>query len=428
MGSVSVSVAAMRAPSPLLCLALALPTRLCSASYKEKCKINPDSQDWPEWPPIVTNEVGDLLLPVGEDKDREIDIDIDQLVLISCARNGEFVDGVLGHIDGLTTVYAKCLGDTSFEITNDDTDDVLEMGFKELGCEAQPLDSNEIIGTCGPKNEGSEIVIGFDILAAQEGTETAVLTVCYDTSTSVNIWSRHSLWDEINAKDHGNDSPFFNPDDYFDFDVNHFYTMATQKETIAGIVRSDDLADKYVGDFDSGLFLARGHLAPNADFIFYSWMDATYHFVNVAPQWNIFNSGNWMYFENGCRDFAITRQLDLVVYTGTHGVCQLEDVDGEMVDIFLYDGDRLPVPRYYWKILFDPQAGAGVAVIGVNNPHLTTLPPDYIICPALTDHPVLENIYHPEDIKKGYMWACRVEDLAAAVDNVPQLPDMELLL
>ena len=53
---------------------------------------------------------------------------------------------MLGHIDGLTTVYAKCLGDTSFEITNDDTDDVLEMGFKELGCEAQPLNSNEIIG------------------------------------------------------------------------------------------------------------------------------------------------------------------------------------------------------------------------------------------------------------------------------------------
>ena len=54
-------------------------------------------------------------------------------------------------------------------------------------------------------------------------------------------------------------------------------------------------------------------------------------------------------------------------------MCQLEDVDGEMVDIFLYDGDRLPVPRYYWKILFDPLAGAGVAVIGVNNPHLTVI-------------------------------------------------------
>ena len=34
--------------------------------------------------------------------------------------------------------------------------------------------------------------------------------------------------------------------------------------------------------------------------------------------------GNWMYFENGLRDFVTERKIDLVVYTGTHGVCQLE--------------------------------------------------------------------------------------------------------
>ncbi len=53
-----------------------------------------------------------------------------------------------------------------------------------------------------------------------------------------------------------------------------------------------------------------------------------------------------MYFEIGVRDFAVARSLDLVVYTGTHEVCQLEDIAGNMVDIYLYDQDRLPVPRY----------------------------------------------------------------------------------
>merc|ERR1712142_428712 len=415
--SVSISLLAL-AISPLL-----------AGSFEEdatKCKINPDSSDWPEWPPIVTDEVGDLILPVGERDDREIDIAKDQIVLISCGKGGEYAAGVLGHEDG--PLYARCIQGTTFEISSDYTDQVYEMKFKELGCEALPLDSNEVVGTCGPNDEGTEIIIGFDILPMEEGIETTLLSVCYDTKTSVNIWSRNTIWDEVNAQDHGNDSPFFNPDDYFDYDVNHFYTMAQQKETIAGIVRSDELADKYIGDFDSGLFLARGHLAPNADFIFYSWMDASYHFVNVAPQWNIFNSGNWMYFEIGCRDFAVARSLDLVVYTGTHGVCQLEDVDGEMVDIFLYEGDRLPIPKYYWKILHDPLAGAGVAVIGVNNPHLMVIPPDYLICPPLTDHPILENVYHPDNIQKVYMWACRVEDLAAAVSNVPQLPPMDLLI
>ena len=62
-----------------------------------------------------------------------------------------------------------------------------------------------------------------------------------------------------------------------------------QRKTIAELVGSEELAAQYVQDFDSDIYLARGHLAPNADFIFYSWMDSTYHFVNVAPQWQAFN-------------------------------------------------------------------------------------------------------------------------------------------
>ena len=80
-----------------------------------------------------------------------------------------------------------------------------------------------------------------------------------------------------------------------------------------------------------------------------------------------------MYFEIGVRDFAVARALDLVVYTGTHGVAQLEDVAGDLVDIFLYTAAtpaRLPVPRFYWKVLYDPVSDAGVAVVGVNNIHL----------------------------------------------------------
>jgi len=261
-----------------------------------------------------------------------------------------------------------------------------------------------------------------------EGVETVTISVCFDTITSTNIWSRHSLWDEISARDHGNDSPFFNPDDFFDFDVNHFYTMNQQRETIGEIVRNQSLGDQYVQDFDSEKYLARGHLAPNADFIFYSWMDSTYHFVNVAPQWQAFNGGNWMYFENGLRDFVTERKIDLVVYTGTHGVCQLEDTDGVMVDIFLYLPDRLPVPKFYWKIVFDPDQGAGVAVIGVNNIHLKSLPSDYILCPPIPDHPILENVFYPDNLSRGVIWACRVEDLATAVPNVPELPPMELLM
>jgi len=391
-----------------------------------ECLINPDSEgSWPEWPPIITDFVGDFILPTGTDNDRSISIPTDQVVYLSCGSEGEF-DHSYEWKDG--PVYARCMGNDNFDVWTDGNQDAVSLGFGDLGCRAQPVDSLETGKSCGPYNQGTIINIGFDTNSNVEGVETVTITVCFDTITSTNIWSRHSLWDEISARDHGNDSPFFNPDDFFDYDVNHFYTMNQQRETIGEIVRNQSLADEYVQDFESEIYLARGHLAPNADFIFYSWMDSTYHFVNVAPQWQAFNGGNWMYFENGLRDFVEERKMDLVVYTGTHGVCQLEDTDGNMVDIFLYLPDRLPVPKFYWKIVFDPVKNAGVAVIGVNNIHLKSLPSDYILCPPISDHPILDNVYHPENLSRGFMWACRVEDLAAAVPNVPDLPQMDLLM
>ena len=78
--------------------------------------------------------------------------------------------------------------------------DPISLGFAELGCEAQPLDSNLVVGLCGPEDRGSEIRLGFDTRPGEAGVDSVTLTVCYDLETSVNIWSRHSLWDEIEAR------------------------------------------------------------------------------------------------------------------------------------------------------------------------------------------------------------------------------------
>ena len=52
------------------------------------------------------------------------------------------------------------------------------------------------------------------------------------------------------------------------------------------------------------------------------------------------------------------------VWTGTHGVLQLEDDDGQMVDIYLDDegNQKVPVPRYL-------SLNLEIAIVGVNNPH-----------------------------------------------------------
>ena len=53
------------------------------------------------------------------------------------------------------------------------------------------------------------------------------------------------------------------------------------------------------------IFLAKGHLAPDAGFVYRTEADATYFFINVAPQFQSFNNGHWKALEIATREIAI---------------------------------------------------------------------------------------------------------------------------
>ena len=52
-------------------------------------------------------------------------------------------------------------------------------------------------------------------------------------------------------------------------------------------------------------FLVKGHLAPDAAFVYQEEADATYFFINVAPQFQAFNNGNWKALEIAIRKLAM---------------------------------------------------------------------------------------------------------------------------
>ena len=118
-----------------------------------------------------------------------------------------------------------------------------------------------ISGACGPNNEGTIIDIGFDTQAGFED----VIRLCFDSAQSRSIYAFHTLYKEIIARDSGNDRPSFDPDDRYPFDVNKMYTQVQQDSTIMDLTGID-----YV-DTSNSFFLSRGHLSPNADFVYYSW-------------------------------------------------------------------------------------------------------------------------------------------------------------
>lgn len=128
--------------------------------------------------------------------------------------------------------------------------------------------------------------------------------------------------------------------------------------------------------------------------------------------------------ETAIRQIAMSRDIDLIVYTGTFGAMKLIDANGTERPLYLArdqnNNELLPVPMYFWKLIRDPMSGTATAVIGINNPHLDRVTPGHIICPNVCDRiPWIK--WKLNDISKGYMFCCTAQELHKAVPFTPDL-------
>lgn len=145
------------------------------------------------------------------------------------------------------------------------------------------------------------------------------------------------------------------------------YTRATQRVTFTNLLGSAALAEKYIS-LTNDYFLSKGHLVAKADFFYGAQQHATFFYTNAAPQWQTVNGANWNSLENDARSFAGRIGTDLTVYTGTHGIATLPNVNNQEVNLFL-SGSSMPVPRMFWKVLYNPNTQAGIAFVSLNNPY-----------------------------------------------------------
>ncbi|KAF9412967.1 hypothetical protein HW555_008664 [Spodoptera exigua] len=204
--------------------------------------------------------------------------------------------------------------------------------------------------------------------------------------------------------------------------VDNMYKVATQKETIAELV-GNDLANKYITNRQ---YLARGHLAAKTDFIYASGQRASFYFINVAPQWQPFNAGNWNSVEQYLRARIGQAGYNTVVYTGTFGVSQLRDENDRPVDVYLYtdanNNPQIPVPLYYYKVVYDAGRRLGTAFVSINNPYYTES--EVRALTFCTDHCRNNSAFswlkwQPDRIDMGYSFCCTVDDFRRTVPHLP---------
>lgn len=219
------------------------------------------------------------------------------------------------------------------------------------------------------------------------------------------------------------DRPFFiSNGTYGSIPVEQLFSPPSQKSAVAQLVGTN--IDTYV---TKSQFLARGHLAAKTDFVFAFGERATFHYVNCAPQWSGFNGGNWNTLEVDLRERIHTAGYSTVIFTGTFGVSQLLSDSGRKVDLYLYkdvnNNPVIPVPQYFYKVVYDPSSKCGVAFVGINNPYYTpTEAQEMFFCEDLcrNNNNFSWLSWVPDSPNEGFTFCCTVPDFRMTVPHLPE--------
>lgn len=131
------------------------------------------------------------------------------------------------------------------------------------------------------------------------------------------------------------------------------------------------------------------------------------------------NAGNWLRVENAARSKASSLKTDLDIWQGTFDILELPDINGNPVKITLEEGGNIEVPKWFWKIIRNPTTNAGIALLSLNNPFVSTLNESERLCRDIcSSSGWFQEAYN--NFEKGYTTCCAVEDLMQAIPFIPR--------
>jgi hypothetical protein len=361
-----------------------------------------------------------LLIPGGrkdgygfylpEGADGVVTIATGQSVLLACPGvNNGFNNTNLGKKPAVAT----CDSDTTFFVNS------VSYDLSNFACKSYPFHTARYSGRSCYDGTKRHIEIGFEV----ESQFYRLMDVCFDDVLYATLYVKATIVSGIAGYQQGFPRPSFIQGNFYPgMSVNTLYTKNTQRETISTLLGSTQLGDQYI-DGKSDFFLAKGHLSAKADFVYGSQQRATFHFVNISPQWQTFNGGNWEALESSVRDYADSKKRDLEVYTGTYGVATLPNVNGVETELYLYvdsnNNKGIPVPKLFWKAVYDPRSQAGVVFVGINNPYVSKPQTDDLICSDVCSK-ISWLRWNQKNKKKGYSYCCEVDDFRSTVKILPE--------
>ncbi|KAM3955545.1 LOW QUALITY PROTEIN: uncharacterized protein ACR2FA_010539 [Aphomia sociella] len=319
------------------------------ADYKVNCACTLDlNKDFGVPPPVYLRD-GQFLSPDGSGA---ISLQRSETVQVACPGSRRRV--VTGNTTtGYDFVEAHCIVNKTFRV------DRWIGQFVDVHCNIQP--SPDVVATrerCYGNNE--VISVGFDI----RNKFYQLYEACFDRGRLTTLYVKHRLTPAsiFSQSNYGNKK--FIDGLHHEKVINSAYK---QQAARIDAVLGPGMSKNYI---TRKQFLARGHLAARTDFIMRSDQRATYQYVNSAPQWQRGNSGDWAALEAALRQRIHSYGSPVTVYTGTAGVLSLTDQAGKLKELYLHVDENnngiIPVPLYFFKLVYDPKQRAAAAFVSVN--------------------------------------------------------------
>ncbi|KAJ0169805.1 hypothetical protein K1T71_014411 [Dendrolimus kikuchii] len=336
------------------------------------CILSPDRADFGTPSPVYLRN-GVYLEP--DARNGKIELQRSDTITLACPGKGNYL-----IYDNYTKAYdvleAHCITDQTFRIER-------WIGeFKNVKCKTQPwVTSEETSATC---YGGSKIYrVGYKV----KDYFYKLYESCFDKTLLLTHYVEYYMTPERMFSQRKFRRPQFIDGGHFGkVRMSALYKLDNQKNRL----------DVTLGKSTSNLFLTknqfltRGHLAASADFCMHAQSRATFQYINTGPQWLKGNAGDWAALEDSLRRRINTLGVNATVYTGTHGTMVLPDKNGALKEIYL-DTDAnnngiVPVPLYFYKVVYDPMQQKASAFISINSSFYNqTLTDELTFCNDICD-------------------------------------------
>jgi DNA/RNA endonuclease G (NUC1) len=313
-------------------------------------------------------------------------------------------------VDSRPSATIFCLSGDSFNVNNE------RRSISEFNECSSQISGNAINLNRRCAENGSFINIGFQLSEGKGFVN--LIDVCYDKKKGSSIYTRHILHGKSikNAmKSSLRPSTFKTVEVPSNIEASKSFTKANQLKRFEDIFNDRVKAQEFLNK----TYLARGHLAPDGDFLFVSWQFATYYYINTVPQWQSINNANWKYVEGSLRAKAHKLKEDCVIFTGGFEVLKLNNRKISL------EPDGLEVPKWTWKVVKVLSSNSGIAFVTYNNPFVSSAPVN--LCQDICK----DFGWDWKDRKtftKGYTICCSVLDLMNAILTVPAEAQVERIL